>query len=175
MITNIRSLLVISACASLALFSGCATATPQVNTRPDATVAYGDYKTFMMLKPSTMSAIGNSAATPTLVREVRQEAEAAFLAKGLTKSTDAYADMLVLVHGGVAEKIDVQDYGLSYARFGRRQEFNQYKEGSLFIDVFDGKSRELIWRGSITAEIGEIPEPAKVREAVSQIVARYPN
>lgn len=176
---SIHSILVLGASVSLALFSGCATARPAISSHPDAAVSYTNYKTFMMLKPSGLGTQRNAAATPTLVRQVREETEAAFVAKGLVKSPDAYADVLILIHGGVAEKLEVQDWGLSYGRFGRgfagRQDLTQYKEGSLFIDVFDGKTRELIWRGSATAEISETPEPQQVKAAVDAIVARYPN
>lgn len=149
-----------------------------VNSHPDSAVAYGNYKTFMMLKPSGLGTVRNPSATPTLVRQVREETETAFVTKGLVKSPDAYADVLILVHGGVADKIEVQDMGLTYPRLARgfgRQELSQYKEGSLFIDVFDGKTRELVWRGSATAEIGDSPSPEQVKAAVEAIVSRYPN
>lgn len=176
---TVHSVLILGAGLSLALFSGCATAGPTVASHPDSAVAYSNYKTFQILKPSNWGTTGNDAATPTLVRQVRQETEAAFVAKGLEKSPDAYADLLILVHGGVAEKIDVQNWGLSYGRFARGfagpQELTPYKEGALFIDVFDAKSRELIWRGSAKAEINDAPDPDKVKAAVETIVARYPN
>ena len=176
---TVHSVLILSASLSLALFSGCATTGATIKSHPDSAVAYANYKTFMMLKPSGLGTMNNPAATPARMRQVREETEAAFIAKGLTKSADAYADVLIHVHGGVAEKLDIQDWGLGYGRFGRgfagRQEISQYKEGSLFIDVFDAKTRELIWRGAATAEIGEMPDAAKVKAAVDAIVARYPN
>jgi hypothetical protein len=175
---TVHSLLILGAAFSLALLSGCSTAAPTIASHPDAGVDYTRYQTFMMLKPSGLGTVRNAAATPTLVRQVRQETEAAFAAKGLTKS-DTSADMLVLIHGGVAEKLEVQDTGLGYGRFGRgfvnQQELSKHKEGALFIDVFDAKTRELIWRGSATAEIGDTPTPEQVKAAVDSIVARFPN
>jgi hypothetical protein len=175
--STITTILSLGACLSLALFSGCATTGPAVKSHPDATVPYANYKSFIMLRQTPTT--GNPDVTPTLIRQVRQNTEAAFAAKGLVKSTDAYADLLVLVHGGLAEKLEVQDWGLTYGRFSRsfggRQEFDQYKEGSLFIDVFDAKTREMIWRGSLVAEVDKIPEPERLKAAVDAIVARYPN
>jgi hypothetical protein len=173
---TVTTVLILGASLTLALFSGCASTAPTVASHPDASVTYGKYQTFQILKPSGLGTVRNPVATPTLVRQVREETEAALTAKGLSKS-DTYPDLLVLIHGGVAEKLEVQDWGLSYGRFGRgfRQEVSQHKEGSLFIDVFDAKTRELIWRGSATAELSEMPEPALVKAAVESIVAKYPN
>jgi hypothetical protein len=173
---TVHSVLLLGASLTLALFSGCASTGTTVASHPDTSVSYSNYKTFQILKPSGLGTVRNPVATPTLVRQVREETEAAFTAKGLVKS-ETYSDLLVLIHGGVAEKLEVQDWGLSYGRFGRgfRQEVSQHKEGSLFIDVFDAKTRELIWRGSATAEVSETPEPAMVKAAVESIVARYPN
>lgn len=176
---NPRIVLLLSACVSLALFSGCATTGPTIASHPDSAVAYADYKSFTMLRPASLIANHNPSATPALVRQVREETESAFLAKGLVKSQDGHADLLIHVHGGVAEKLEVQDWGLSYGRFARgfagRQELSQHKEGSLLIDVFDARTRELIWRGSAIAEVDETPAPEKLKTAVAAVVARYPN
>lgn len=173
---NLSTVLILGTGLTLALFSGCATSGPTVASHPDSAADYAGYKTFMMLRPATAA---NAAATPALVRAARQETEAAFAAKGLSKATDAYADLLVLVHGGVADKVEVQDWGLNYGRFGRgfagRQEVSQSRQGSLFIDVFDAKTRELVWRGSVVAELDGTPTAAQVQAAVGAIVARYPH
>jgi hypothetical protein len=173
----VQILVSLGACASLALFSGCATRAPAVSSHPDATAPYANYKSFMMLRPAPQG--GNPDITPTLVRQARENTEAALAAKGLVKSSDAYADLLVLVHGGLSEKVEVQDWGLSYGRFApgfaRRQEFDVTKRGSLFIDVFDAKTREMVWRGSIVAEMDKVPEPDRLKAAIEAIVARYPN
>jgi hypothetical protein len=171
-----KSLFTLSVGLWLALLTGCATNAPTVTSHPDTSVTYANYRTFQMIRPTGVGTVGNSAVTPTLMRQVRQEVEAAFAARGLEKSPDAYADALVLVHGGVVEKLEIQDWGLGYTRFGRgRQELSQHKEGSLFIDVFDARTRELIWRGSLVAEADQSPDPAKVKAAVDAIISRYPN
>lgn len=173
----VQTVLSLGACVSLALFSGCATSAPKVNSHPDSKADYATYQSFMMLRP--MPQAGNPDVTPELIRQVRENTEAAFIAQGLAKSSDAYADVLILVHGGLSEKLEVQEWGLTYGRFApgfaRRQELDVTKQGSLFIDVFDGKTREMIWRGSIVAEMDKAPEPARLKAAVDAIVARYPN
>src|SRR5687768_18397869 len=97
---TVHSVLILGAAFSLALFSGCSTAAPTIASHPDSKVVYANYKSFQMLKPSGLGTVRNPAATPTLVRQVREETEQAFVAKGLVKSPDSYADMFILIHGG---------------------------------------------------------------------------
>lgn len=160
----------------LAFFSGCATTPPVINTHPDTAVDFSNYKSFLMMKP-LVSPARNPAITPSLVRDLRDEAAAAFAAKGLTKSTD-YSDALVLIHGGLQDKLEIDDFGRFYGPRGRgfgRQELDAYKEGSVYVDVFDAKSHELIWRGSAVAPVSGVPETAKLKETINTIISRYPN
>ncbi len=52
----------------------------------------------------------------------------------------------------------------------------QYKEGSLLIDVIDGKTNKLVWEGVGSAEFEKQPkDPEKViRNAVNKILADFP-
>lgn len=171
-----RSILLLGAGLSLALLAGCATSAPAISSHPDTAVNYAQYKSFMMLKPAGLAPARNPAITPSLVRELREEAATAFTAKGMIKSSNAYSDALILVHGGMQDKLEVQEWGLSYGRFGRgRQELDAYKEGTIFVDVFDSQTRELIWRGSAVAQVSAMPESAQLKATIDSIIARYPN
>lgn len=175
--SKLTPVLILSASLALALLAGCSTTAPAIATHPDSAVDFSRYKSFLMLKPLGAPA-QDPAITPSLVRDMRGEVETAFSAKGLNKSPDGYADVLVLIHGGVQDKLEVSEMGLGYGRYGRglgRQELDAYKEGALYVDVFDAKSRELIWRGSAVAQISGMPATAQLRETVRNIVSRYPN
>lgn len=176
----VRSFAVLGAGLVLTLLSACTTATvPKIASHPDTTVRYGDYKTFMMLHPAGLAPTRDAAITPTLVRQMREEAGKAFTEKGMTKTSDGFADMLVLVHGGLQQKLDVNEWGLRAGRFGHPlmsgQELDSYKEGTLFVDVFDGKTRELVWRGTAMAQVDTVPDVAQLRSTIDTIIARYPN
>lgn len=177
-----HSILTLGASLLVAILAGCATA-PTVTSHPDSSVNYSNYKTFAMMNTSSLSsAINNPNVSPALIRQVREETAAAFVAKGLTKAPTNSADLLVLVHGGLQEKIDITDWGLSYGRFGRgyaglggQYGIDQYQEGKIMIEVFDAKTREFIWRGSVVGEVSDSPKPEQVKTAISAVVARYPN
>ncbi len=54
----------------------------------------------------------------------------------------------------------------------------EYDEGTLILDVIDGESRELAWRGVAQAKISRNSSPdqrgRKINEAVSKIFANFP-
>ncbi|MFO1451944.1 MAG: DUF4136 domain-containing protein [Opitutaceae bacterium] len=162
---------------ALALLSGCTTTAPTIRSHPDTAVNFTHYQSFILLKPLTAPA-RNPAITPSLVRDLREEAARAFSGKGLKKSPDSSADALILIHGGLQDKLEVTELGLGYGRFGRglgHQDLDTYKEGSLYVDVFDARTRELIWRGSAVAEVSGMPETTQLKETVRTIISRYPN
>lgn len=54
---------------------------------------------------------------------------------------------------------------------------NNYKEGSLVIDVVDGKTNKLVWEGTGNAEFEKKPKnpDEAISKAVNKILADFPN
>ena len=54
----------------------------------------------------------------------------------------------------------------------------QYEEGNLILDFIDPKSKELIWRGSAKAVVGNEKTPEerqkKIEETIQKILEKYP-
>lgn len=168
----------IVACLALAFFAGCNKESTKITSQPDPQVAYGNYTSFALIRPAITIVKADSGVTPSLIREVRDRAEEALAKKNL-KRANSNADLLVLVHGSVEEKIEIEQYGLGYGRFGRgfgsQYSVEQSRHGALMVDVFDSRTRELIWRGIAEADIDGNPNQAMVLAAVDAIVDRYPN
>jgi hypothetical protein len=93
-------------------------------------------------------------------------------------------DFRVTYHVAVKDKIDVQsfptDYGYGLGRWpaGSDVRVAQYEEGMLLLDLVDGETNELIWRGSAQARIDPNRSPAErtklIRSAVHQMLDRFP-
>ena len=70
------------------------------------------------------------------------------------------------------------DYGRSTTEVRDRTYNYEYQEGTLFIDILDGKTRELIWRGIGEDYLGKDYEQKnmsqRITEAVTRILFNFP-
>lgn len=160
-------------------FTGCATG-PTIAVHPDPQANYANYHTFAIERSNPPS---NPEVTPELVRQVNEAVTNAFVQQGLRPVEQGAADLLILVHGGIQERLDVTDWGFNYGRFhrwgytgfgGGPYQLQQYREGTLLIDVFDAHTRDLVWRGSAVNQIYGPPNIDRIRAAVTQIVSKFP-
>lgn len=164
----------------LALAAGCTTS-PSIATSADPQINYQNYRTFTVVRARTPS---NPQVTPELIRQVNESTASAFRNKGLTEVADGPADLLILPHGMIETRTDITDWGFTYGRFqrwggygmgvGGPYQLREYKEGTLLIDVIDGRTKELVWRGSAQAELAGAPDINRIRPAIDQIVSHYP-
>jgi len=117
---------------------------------------------------------------------IRAAVESELGARGYAK-TDAAPDFLVAYHLALDKRLQttsVDDYygGAGYRHWGgpgfTTTYVREFEVGSLVLDLLDPKSRELVWRGSATAEIIPTATPeereARIREAVRRMLERFP-
>jgi len=95
--------------------------------------------------------------------------------KGFLASDGSDPDFTVFVHGAVKEHLQISDTGDTYTRyrFGAMQrplDVSSYEEGTLFIDMVDRTTNELVWRGSLTKVIGYHRDPNKAQAAIEKVV-----
>jgi hypothetical protein len=86
---------------------------------------------------------------------------------------------------GARDRIDVQSYpvrfrsawGWGWTYVGREADVSTYREGTLAIDIFDGRTNQPVWHGWATKRITE-RDVANAAEqipiAVAAILARFP-
>jgi hypothetical protein len=176
----------ILATALICIFSGCETVS--VTTDYDHAANFAKYKTYALTPPSS-----GRTMSPTSEAALRDALRAELASRGLTEAPGKRADLDIVRHVFVQEKISVQqwtDWGYGYHGgwpygFGSYgmwvgapmtyTDVNQYKEGTLILDFVDARTKKLVFRGVGSAVVGG-PESnaAKIREAVSKIVAGYP-
>jgi len=136
--------------------------------------------------------------TDTLFRDrVKRAVEEQLSAKGHRLVDRAASDFRVSFFLVVEDKVDVSTvnnhYGYGYGPggpgyhtgwgygpggFGSQTVVDQYKEGSLILDVTHGEPSQLVWRGSATARLAKKTTPEKsqerINEAVTKILERFP-
>jgi len=179
----------LAACLALFCLAAVALTCSQqtaVNADYDTSADFSVYKTYAwldeVLPPDKIPEHLRTAGDIT-DRRIRSAVDSEMAAKGFSPTTSS-PDIVVFYHVGVEEKVDVTDWGYSYASTGRYWGWNtrnvdtyEYQEGTLIIDFVDAKSKVLVWRGSAQKVLGNLtPEEADqmIKDIVREVMALYP-
>ena len=150
---------------------------------PEAAPNFSAYQTYAWLpQPIRQDSRVYNAITES---RVRQAVDNSLSTGGYRKLASGTPDFLVAWQAAIEGKVDVTMvngyYGYGYRRWGAwgaEPTVTEYDEGTLILDVIDGESRELAWRGVAQAKISRNSNPdqrgRKINEAVSKILANFP-
>jgi uncharacterized protein DUF4136 len=147
-----------------------------------------DYdKTYDFTKLKTFNAkIATAWGNPLGEKRVLDTVEAALIKKGWTKADEATADAEVLIHGATQEKKDINavysgDGGWGYYGWGggmtsAHTTVSEYTVGTLVVDIFDAKAKQLVFRGIGSDEISDKAEKneKKVQKATEKMFKKFP-
>jgi len=160
--------------------------TVSCSTTYDVKYDYDQQTNFSDLKTFDWMQVPEKASIDSLVvQRVKNAVNAELKAKGLMMTSNN-PDFLIAEHLGKKDKVQVTDWGYGYGHRGYRGgswgtggvSTYQYEEGSLILDFVDTKSKKLIWRGSLKAEVQNADTPEKIdtliNEAVKEILKKYP-
>jgi hypothetical protein len=149
----------------------------------DPSADFSQYKTFRWIGDGPGAAQRQARArdkaparqlSPLVERQVGESVKEQLQAKGLDYiDQGATADLGVAVHTG--KQREIVGYGWGPRHVGpRRVEVDV--DGVLTIDLVDRKAKELVWRGSIAADIKEDPEKLhkQIDDLVEKILRHYP-
>jgi hypothetical protein len=172
--------MVVLSFVALAL-SGCASPI-RVGADYDPATSFDHYKTYGWLtvendKRPTAPEVDNEI----LETRVRAAVDRELSAKGFTKQ-EAEPDAWVTYHAAVRRRIDMNtvrsDYGYGPHRGVSHTWVHQYDEGTLIIDILDGKEKHLIWRGTAQGKVDLFGKPEatieRINAAVKKILAPFP-
>ncbi len=180
-----------SSLVSVLVLVGCATS-PRVETEFDETASFAGYKTFAIL-PLPKTIPGADPGVMLRLGSAIEDAVATSLtAKGYTATTDAkQADIGVYVHGQVVPKTEVTDWGFTpvhttrgwhgsypaHVYGGSNVTVDQYEEGTLVVEVYEVKSRDMVWVGWATARTSRDKEgqAERVRAAITSVLESFPH
>jgi hypothetical protein len=175
------------------LVAGCASRM-EVNSYYDPTASFSDVRNYAWLprKDSGDPLIDDDL----LEQRVRTAVDAGMAAKGYEKTSSGQPDVWLGYHAVLQRQTSVQKVSNTYYYDNPEPEWSDtfatdlrpaavegyedaaYDEGMLVLDVADGKTRELIWRGSASMDINlkarSSKRAEKVREAVAKILKLFP-
>lgn len=149
----------------------------RVNSDYDKKVDFSTYKTYAYLKNSIDQVEVSDLDKKRILRAIDDQ----MMLKGFTKSENP--DILLSIFTKEREIVDVYNN----AGFGMGWGYNPYwglnysrtvstPQGTLYIDIFEAKNKEMIWQGSGTGTLTQDVQKKDIRisEFVTKILAQYP-
>jgi hypothetical protein len=126
----------------------------------DKAASFGAIKTFSIKLGTSW---GNEISEKRVVDEFTQ----ALTGKGWTLAPEGQADAQVVLHGATQVKRDLNTFysgmgGYRYRGFGgtgtATTTVNEYTVGTLVVDIFGAKDKNLLWRGTAQDELSDKPD-----------------
>jgi hypothetical protein len=164
---------------ALSLFSATVFA-QDVKVDFDKDANFGAIKTFAVK-------IGTSWNNPISEKRVTDEIEQTLTQKGWTKTDPDKADAIAVLHGATEKQKTLNTfYSGGYGGYGWRgwgggtstatTTESEYIVGTLVVDIFDAKTKQLMFRGTAQDEISDKPEKnvKKLAKASDKMFKDFP-
>jgi hypothetical protein len=138
---------------------------------------FNDYKTYKWLRPVHM-------ADPLMDHRVTDAINSQLQAKGLQEVNDG-ADIGIVANGATHTQHNLQTFydgmggwgwwGWGAPGMATTQEEN-YEVGTLVVDVFDCRTKQVVWRGIAKGTLSDKPEKntAKLDKAIEKMFDHFP-
>ena len=160
----------------LFIFTSCATV--RVASDYDKDANFTEYNSFAFYKPGIDKAKISDLDKKRILRAIESE----MTTKGMIKSETPA--LLVSIFTKERERVDVYNNNFGYGWGWNPWYYGGYgstvsssTEGSLYIDLIDTKTNELVWQGVGTATLvthDMEKKEERIREIVREILAVYP-
>ncbi|MCF7974629.1 MAG: DUF4136 domain-containing protein [Phycisphaerae bacterium] len=118
------------------------------------------------------------ASSPLTKKRVVRAVDTVLQEKGYAMAAGSVCDFMVFVHGTVQQRVRLHDTADQYDQYGgfgtgvshlaeRPQE-----EGVLYLDVLDGATQDLVWRGSLGQPVKYYKDSRKAQAAIEKTVRK---
>jgi len=162
---------------ALGLVAGLAVtvAAQDVTTDYDKATDFSKYRSFS-------AQIATSWGNPFGEKRALEIIENALVAKGWKKVDASAADATVMIHGASQVKRDLNTFYSGYGgyRYGgmgtSTTTVSEYAVGTMVVDIFDTKSKQLIWRGIGSDEASDKADKnqKKIAKATEKMFKKFP-
>jgi len=169
-----------------AVLTGCLLVLPALAIAQDVKIDYDKAFNFAPVQTYTIR-IGTAWGNDLSQRRVLEEFDQAIAAKGWKKANEAQADMHVVLHGATSTKRNVNTfysgmggYGYRYGGMGgmgtASTTVSEYTIGTLVVDMFDAKTKNLVFRGTAEDELSDNPEKnaKRLEKASDKLFKNFP-
>jgi hypothetical protein len=170
-----------------AVLTGCLLVLPALALAQDVKVDFDKAYNFSPVKTFSIK-IGTPWGNDLSQRRVLTEFEQDIAAKGWKKVDDGQADIHVVIHGATQTKHNVNTfysggmggYGYRYGGMGgmgtASTTVSDYTVGTLVVDMFDPKTKNLVFRGTAEDELSDKAEKnaKKLEKASEKLLKTFP-
>lgn len=174
----------------IVLLAGCSTG-PRISNELNPDADLSALSSFALLPLPTQIPGADPGAILRYGKTAQEGLEDALTAKGYTLSEIANADFAVNIKATLVPKVEVTDWGFDYGYYGRRGywgrgypygsmgsniDIDSYEEGTLIIELFETKSKQLVWVGWATGRKKSKPmEHEELKLLISNILESFPS
>jgi len=165
------------------LLPGCST-TPKVHTQAQPGADFARYRTFALMPMPATGPASDPGLMLRIAEPARRAVVEALTGRGFTEADRAQADIAVNLRGSSLPKVEVTDWGYSRTAYTRRYgpvpvhvgevDVRSYEERTLTAEIFDNRSKELIWVGWTKREARGQVNVQKLQDAIRNVLAEFP-
>jgi uncharacterized protein DUF4136 len=154
---------------ALAIGSGVAWA-QTVHTDFNPSANFGSYMTYYWAKTDPMP--GNDILNGRIMADV----DAGMARRGYTKAPKDQADLAVVVNVSTLPQQKLETFYTGWGGWGwggwgpYETTVRTYLKGTMVVDLFDAKTKKLVWRGTATDTVSD--DPAKNAERVDKSIEK---
>lgn len=134
----------------------------------------------------TYSWVGVSTQNPLWKQRIMSAVDSELASKGMTR-VESGGDLAVSAFGKVTQQDTMETYYNGFPGWGWRAgwwggmgttttEVIPERVGNLTVDLFDGRTKQLVWRGEASDAIGDKPEKneQKMEHALADMFKHFP-
>ena len=167
--TSVRSKTALAVWAILLCFCGVVLA-QDVRYNSAQGTDFSKYKTYKWTDIKS-----NEAPDQIVDQNIRQAVDSQLAAKGLTKSSNDDADLLVAYQTSIDREKQIDAWGAPGWRVGlggASATTSTISIGTLVLDIYDPAAKQLVWRGYATKTMKPSKDPEKNRSRLDQGIAK---
>lgn len=112
---------------------------------------------------------------PLIKKRVIAAVDMVMKSKGFSIADNSNADFFISVHAATKDKTKIQHSGPMFydpywGAVGGHLSIDDYTEGTLYIDIIDAKTRNMIWRGVGTEVVKEYQNGNQMQQTINKMV-----